>query len=52
MAGLSTHVLDTAQGVPAAGIRIELVELLDDERRLVCDAITNDDKAVLYFHIF
>ena len=43
MAGLSTHVLDTAQGVPAAGIRIELVELLDDERRVVCDAITNDD---------
>ncbi len=43
MAELSTHVLDTAQGVPAAGIRIELVELLDDERRVVCDAITNDD---------
>ncbi len=43
MAGLSTHVLDTAHGCPAVGIRIELFEILDDARRLVCDAMTNDD---------
>ncbi len=43
MAGLSTHVLDTAQGVPAAGVSIELFELVDGERRLVCDTVTNDD---------
>lgn len=27
MAGLSTHVLDTARGVPAAGVRAELFRL-------------------------
>ena len=27
MAGLSTHVLDTARGVPAAGVRVELYRL-------------------------
>jgi hydroxyisourate hydrolase len=43
MAGLSTHVLDTADGVPAAGVSIELFELVDGERRLVCDTVTNDD---------
>lgn len=43
MAGLSTHVLDTAKGGPAAGVRIELFELVEGERRLVCDAATNAD---------
>ncbi len=28
MAGLSTHVLDTARGVPAAGMRAELFRLV------------------------
>ncbi len=28
MAGLSTHVLDTARGVPAAGVRAELFRLV------------------------
>jgi len=43
MAGLSTHVLDTAQGGPAAGVRIELFEIVEGKRRLVCDAATNAD---------
>ncbi|MDH3739861.1 MAG: hydroxyisourate hydrolase [Alphaproteobacteria bacterium] len=43
MAGLSTHVLDTAQGGPAAGVRIVLFELVNNERRQICDVITNDD---------
>lgn len=43
MAGLSTHILDTAKGGPAAGVRVELFELMDDQRRLICDAVTNDD---------
>lgn len=43
MAGLSTHILDTAKGSPAAGVRVELFELVDDQRRLICDAVTNDD---------
>src|SRR6476469_5856704 len=45
MAGrLSTHVLDTAQGRPAAGVQIELWAL--DEtgvRRLLRAAVTNAD---------
>ncbi len=41
MTGLSTHVLDTTQGGPAAGVHIELFELVEGERRLVCDAATN-----------
>jgi len=43
MEGLSTHVLDTAKGGPAAGVRIELFELVEGEHRLVCDAATNAD---------
>lgn len=38
---LSTHVLDTANGVPAEGVAIELVELADDGPRLVATAVTN-----------
>src|SRR5881275_432553 len=33
MAGLTTHVLDTANGRPAAGVEIELFELFADGRR-------------------
>ena len=41
---LSTHVLDTHGGHPAAGIAIELVELAElGASRVVTRAITNDD---------
>jgi 5-hydroxyisourate hydrolase len=41
---LSTHVLDTARGRPAAGIAIELFALGDHGRRtLLTSAITNAD---------
>jgi 5-hydroxyisourate hydrolase len=46
MAGrLTTHVLDTAQGKPAAGLAIELWRLgpAGDERALVASARTNAD---------
>jgi len=45
MAGkLTTHVLDIAQGIPAAGMRIELWRLGDDaSASLVTVAITNHD---------
>ncbi|NNE85777.1 MAG: hydroxyisourate hydrolase [Alphaproteobacteria bacterium] len=43
MAGLSTHILDTAKGGPAAGVRVELFEIVGEKRSLVCDAVTNDD---------
>lgn len=43
MARLSTHVLDTARGVPAAGIPVELHFIADGQRRLIAAAVTNAD---------
>ena len=43
MARLSTHVLDTSRGTPAAGIEVELHLLGDGDRWLVTRAITNAD---------
>jgi len=41
---LSTHVLDTHSGRPAAGVRIELLELsADGEQRVITRATTNRD---------
>ena len=41
---LSTHVLDTHSGRPAAGIKLELIELSDlGQSRIVTRAITNSD---------
>jgi 5-hydroxyisourate hydrolase len=42
MARLSTHVLDTARGKPAAGVRLELFRL-EETRVMVRAAVTNDD---------
>ena len=42
MGRLTTHVLDTASGVPGSGISISLYSL-DGERRLLTTAVTNDD---------
>jgi 5-hydroxyisourate hydrolase len=43
MGKLTTHVLDTAQGRPAANLQIELWRLQDDERRLLKTVQTNAD---------
>jgi 5-hydroxyisourate hydrolase len=43
MGRLSTHVLDTSRGMPAAGVRIELHVLRDGARREVAAATTNAD---------
>lgn len=40
---LSTHVLDTANGVPAAGVRIELFRLEPGPREAVARTRTNAD---------
>ena len=40
-AKLSTHVLDTAHGCPAQGMKIELWSLTRDDRQLVTTARTN-----------
>jgi 5-hydroxyisourate hydrolase len=40
---LTTHVLDTAAGRPAAGVRIELARLGAGGREVIAQAVTNDD---------
>ncbi len=42
-AGLTTHVLDTANGKPAAGIEISLYKLEQGQRRLLKTTATNSD---------
>jgi 5-hydroxyisourate hydrolase len=43
MGRLTTHVLDTATGRPAQGMRIELHWLDGSVRQLVADLVTNED---------
>ena len=43
MARLSTHVLDTARGTPAAGIVVELHRVQTGERRRLVTTVTNSD---------
>lgn len=43
MGRLTTHVLDTALGRPAAGILVELYRLSLDSRDLLAEAVTNAD---------
>jgi len=43
MGKLSTHVLDTAHGRPAAGVAIELYAVTDAGRSLLAEARTNAD---------
>lgn len=44
MAGfLTTHVLDTARGCPAQGLRIELFKVIGDTRTHLKTLVTNDD---------
>lgn len=40
---LTTHVLDTANGCPGAGIRIELYRLEGDSEHYLTHEVTNDD---------
>ena len=40
---LSTHILDTARGVPAGGVRIVLYRLTGDVRTKVLEVVTNAD---------
>ena len=43
MGRLSTHVLDTVHGRPAAGVAVELYAVAGEDRRLVTRATTNAD---------
>jgi 5-hydroxyisourate hydrolase len=43
MGKLTTHVLDTAQGTPGAGIEVELFRLEGEKGTLVAKTVTNRD---------
>ncbi|HEV7248780.1 MAG TPA: hydroxyisourate hydrolase [Shinella sp.] len=43
---LTTHVLDTALGKPAAGLKIDLYWIENEERQHILSAVTNDDGRV------
>jgi 5-hydroxyisourate hydrolase len=43
MGKLSTHVLDTAQGKPGAGVKVELYAVEDSHRTLIREDATNSD---------
>jgi 5-hydroxyisourate hydrolase len=40
---LTTHVLDTARGKPAAGVRIVLYRVSGNSHRKIAETVTNDD---------
>ena len=40
---LTTHVLDTALGAPAAGLKIELFRIENEERKHLKTLVTNED---------
>ena len=43
MTGLTTHVLDTAKGTPAVGMRIDVVRFEGKGREVLKTVYTNDD---------
>jgi 5-hydroxyisourate hydrolase len=43
MARLSTHVLDTSRGVPAAGLALDLHRITEGGRELIASTVTNAD---------
>jgi 5-hydroxyisourate hydrolase len=43
MAKLSTHVLDTAHGKPAVGVRVTLYRVAGETRERVVETLTNAD---------
>jgi 5-hydroxyisourate hydrolase len=46
MTGLTTHVLDTALGKPAAGMKIDLFRIDGAARHVLKSVLTNDDGRV------
>ncbi len=43
MGKLSTHILDTANGIPAQGIKLDFYRIQNNENRLIKSLITNSD---------
>ena len=51
MDGLTTHVLDTSRGKPAANLKIELYEIQDSKKILIDAFFTNEDGRVDKQHL-
>lgn len=43
MSQITTHVLDTSQGCPAAGVAVELLSADSSEEEAIASGITNED---------
>jgi len=43
---LTTHVLDTMNGMPAAGLKIDLYRIEEGQMRFISSHVTNDDGRV------
>jgi 5-hydroxyisourate hydrolase len=43
MARLTTHILDTASGRPAAGVTVELLSIGESGEAFISKTVTNDD---------
>lgn len=46
MSKLTTHVLDTMNGIPAAGLKVDLYRIEDGQMRFISSHVTNDDGRV------
>ena len=46
MGKLTTHVLDTARGKPAAGVKIWLYRVTGNSHKKIAEGVTNDDGRV------
>jgi 5-hydroxyisourate hydrolase len=46
MAGLSTHVLDTSTGLPAAGVKVAYFYKANDQMQMIASASTDADGRV------
>ena len=46
MGQITTHILDTSQGIPAGNVSLHLSVLLDDQWHIIAEGKTNDDGRV------
>lgn len=43
MVKITTHVLDTARGCPAAGVPVQIWKITEDDKELLAEKVTNAD---------
>ncbi|MGJ8662438.1 MAG: hydroxyisourate hydrolase [Marinicella sp.] len=50
MSPITTHILDTAKGQPAAGIEVTLELIQDGKNTLVASGVTDDDGRIMQWN--